>query len=120
VWLEMTPVVGAQASRIRSTLHSSEPLCQSIAADVLDRDRCGVIAQIKSTAAARFANAPAVAQSRRRRYAAESPARKAKSHVTSRKVAVKSHGRGRRQKLPGQALNVLPVRTRKAAVADVG
>ena len=91
-----------------------------IAADVLDHDRCRVIAQIKASAASRFATALAAAQNLRRRYAAESPARRAQSRKTSRKAAVKSHVPRTRQKLPRQNPNVLPVRTLKATVTDVG
>ena len=90
-----------------------------IAADVLDHDRCRVIAQIKATAASRFANALAAAQSLRSRYAAKSPSGRAQSRKTSRKVGRKSNVPRRRQKLPRQKLNVLPVRTLKATVADI-
>jgi hypothetical protein len=90
-----------------------------IAADVLDHDRCRVVAQIKATAASRFANALATAQSLRSRYAAESPARRAPSRKTSRKGGRKSNVRGSRQKLLRQKLNVLPVRTLKATVTEI-
>ena len=90
-----------------------------IAADVLDHDRCRVIAQIKATAASRFANALAAAQSLRSRYAAKSPSGRAQSRKTSRKVSRNSNVPRRRQKLPRQKLNVLPGRTLKAAAADI-
>jgi CHAD domain-containing protein len=91
-----------------------------ISTDVLDHDRCRVIAQIKATAASRFANALAAALSLRSRYAAESPSGRAQSRKTSRKVAVKSRVPRARQKLPRQNPNVLPARTLKATVTDVG
>jgi CHAD domain-containing protein len=90
-----------------------------IAADVLDHDRCRVIAQIKATAASRFANALAAAQSLRSRYAAKSPSGRAQYRKTSRKGGGNSHVRGSRQKLPRQKLNVLPGRTLKATAADI-
>ena len=85
-----------------------------IAADVLDHDRCRVIAQIKATAASRFANALAAAQSLRSRYAAKSPSGSAPSRKTSRKGGRNSNAPRRRQKL-----NALPVRTLKATAADI-
>ena len=91
-----------------------------IAADVLDHDRCRVIAQIRAMAASRFTNALALAQSLRKRYAAESPAGKPRSRVAYRKTPRKSDPRRTHQKLPRQKPDVLPVRTLKATVADIG